>query len=369
MAPVTASTSNFDTLLTELDKRRKLVRDYLLNHAYAAQFRPTHIHDAALSYIKGGGKSLRAAVLMLSCGAVGGDELVALPAAAGVEIYHTWTLVHDDVIDKDDRRRGLPTVHNEFTQRAASDLDWHGADAEHYGLAVAMLTGDLQQGWAWLLFFDLFNKNHVDAGLVLRLVTELATRVHTTLIEGETLDIQFSRSPVGALTEEQVTDMLWKKTGVLYEFAGRVGAAIGLNNADPNLPETQAIARFCSQSGTAFQIQDDILGILGDEAQLGKPVGSDIREGKNTLLTLKALSRADEAQRAQMLSVLGNHHASADDIARVTQMFRDLGVIDYAQQTARSHIDHALESLNILPSSPHKHLLQQWAEYLIERRY
>jgi geranylgeranyl diphosphate synthase, type I len=366
---VTSTNPKFAELLIELDKRRELVRDYLLNHEYARQFQPAHIRDAAFSYLKGGGKSLRAAVLMLSCGAVGGDELVALPAAAGVEIYHTWTLVHDDVIDKDDRRRGSPTVHTEFARRAVTDLGWQGADAEHYGLSVAMLTGDLQQGWSWLLFFDLFNKRGVDPALVLRLVTELATRVHTTLIEGETLDIQYSRYPVGTLSEQAVTDMLWKKTGVLYEFAGRVGAAIGLNNADPNLPEAQAISRFCSQCGTAFQIQDDILGILGDEAQLGKPVGSDIREGKNTLLTLKALTLANAQQREMMLKVLGNSQASHEDILRVTQLMRDLGVVDYAQDNARRHIGEALETLEALPDSTNKHLLQQWAEYLVERQY
>jgi len=340
-----------------------------MNHEYAHLFRPAHIHDAALSYLKGGGKSLRAAVLMLSCGAVGGDELIALPAAAAIEIYHTWTLVHDDVIDKDDRRRGAPTVHTEFARRATSDLGWQGADAEHYGLSIAMLTGDLQQGWSWLLFFDLFNKNNVNPALVLQLVTELATRVHTNLIEGETLDIQYSHYPVGKLSEDEVTNMLWKKTGVLYEFAGRVGAAIGLNDANPNLAYTRAIADFCSRSGTAFQIQDDILGILGDEAQLGKPVGSDIREGKNTLLTLKALSLANSQQRETLLSALGHHDAAHDDIVKVIELMRDLGVVDYAQQTAHRHIEQAIESLDILPDSEYKHLLVDWAEYLVERRY
>ncbi|NWF69719.1 MAG: polyprenyl synthetase family protein [Chloroflexi bacterium] len=359
----------FDFLLAELDKRKKLVKDYLLQDPYADSFRPAHIRDAAFSYLKGGGKSLRAAVLLLSCGAVGGDEMIALPAAAGVEIYHTWTLVHDDVIDKDDRRRGAPTVHTEFTQRAAADLGWTGEDAAHYGLSIAMLVGDLQQGWSWHLFFDLFNKNKVHPALVLSLVTELSTYVHTTLIEGETLDIQFSRSPVGSLSEQAVTDMLWKKTGVLYEFAGRAGAAIGLGDADANIPVARAIATFCSRCGTAFQIQDDILGILGDESQLGKPVGSDIREGKNTLLTLRALSSASSAQRAFMLGVLGNSDASPQAIAEVTQMMRDLKVIDYAQQTARQHIDHALESLHILPDSQYKQLLQLWAEYLVERQF
>ena len=132
-----------------------------------------------------------------------------------------------------------------------------------------------------------------------------------------------------AVSEEAVLDMLWKKTGALYEFAGRAGAAIALNEAAPrHRRKSQAIARFGSLCGAAFQIQDDILGIVGDASQLGKPVGSDIREGKSTLLTLKALERADEGQRrAHHAQRLGDAATSAEDIAAVSALMRDLGVI------------------------------------------
>jgi geranylgeranyl diphosphate synthase, type I len=356
----------YDFLLEQLGRRKQLVQQYLMQEEYQQRFRPAHIRDAALSYLRMGGKSLRAAVLLLSCGAVGGDEEIALPAAAAVEMYHTWTLVHDDVIDRDERRRGTPTVHVEFTDRAQTDLGLQGEEARHYGMSVAMLTGDLQQGWSWSLMFELYLKNRVDPGLVLTLTQEMATYVHPTLIEGEILDVQFSHHAERP-TEAMVTDMLWRKTGVLYEFCGRAGAAIGLNDPNPEHPQTKAIRRFCSLSGTAFQIQDDILGVIGDAQKLGKPVGSDVREGKNTLLTLRTLERADERQRAFLDRTLGDPAASADEVAQVVDLMRDLGVIDDVQRLAHSYIDEAREQLLALPPSPQRELLDLWARYVVER--
>ncbi len=359
----------FDYLLAEIQRRHKLVQEYLNQTEYAGLFRPEHIHDAAYSYIRKGGKSLRPTVLLLSCGAVGGDEQSALPAAAAVEVYHTWTLVHDDIIDKDDKRRGAPTLHEEFTLRAQTDLGWTGQDARHYGLSLALLAGDMQQAWAWALLFELYTKYHVDPGLVIQLAFELATHVQALLVEGETLDVQYSKNFDAELNESMVISMLWRKTGVLYEFAGRAGAAIGLGDTNPDIPVVKAIKNFCGSAGTAFQIQDDILGIVGDESQLGKPVGSDIREGKRTLITLKALEIADEPARQILQKTLGNPHASLDDIQVVTDLLRELGAIEYTQTLARQYIEQALESLALVHDSPYKKLLEQWAEYLIERKF
>jgi len=169
--------------------------------------------------------------------------------------------------------------------------------------------------------------------------------------------------------EAEVVDMLWKKTGVLYEFAGRAGAAIALNSADSELPEARALARFCSLCGTAFQIQDDILGLVGDTEQLGKPVGSDIREGKSTLLTLKALQLADEGQGARLQATLGDAGASDAAISEIAQLMRDLGVIKYAQAISHKYVDEALAHLRPLPDSEYKVLLRSWANYLIERDF
>ncbi len=358
----------FDELLDAVESRKRILLDYLLQERFAERFRPAHIRDAVYSYLIGGGKSLRPAVAMLACGALGGDESQAVPVAAAIEIYHTWTLVHDDVIDRDDTRRGQPTVHRDFARRAMEEFGWQRDAAEHYGTTIAMLTGDVQQAWAWSLLFEAHLERGVSAEIVLRLAQELASQVTPLLVEGEALDVQYSGRP-RQLNEELVLDMLWKKTGALYEFAGRSGAAVALNNADANLPEAQAIARFGSVCGIAFQIQDDILGVIGDAGQLGKPVGSDIREGKSTLLTLKALEQADERQREQLLRTLGDAAASADDIGSVSALMREMGVIRYAQELSHRYVNEALSHLNILPDNEYRRLLRLWAEYLIAREF
>ena len=367
-AAATRSQQNFEALLQAVDERKVLMMDYLLQERFVQRFRPDHIRDAVYSYVKSGGKSLRPAVAMLACGAVGGDESQALPMAAAIEIYHTWTLVHDDVIDKDQTRRGVPTVHTEYAQKAHDEFGWQGADADHYGMTIAMLTGDVQQAWSWSLMFEAFTERGASAEVVLHLAQEMASYVTPMLVEGETLDVQFSNTQK-ELTEDLVIDMLWKKTGVLYEFAGRAGAAIGLGDANPDIPVVKAIGKFCSLCGTAFQIQDDILGIVGDAKQLGKPVGSDIREGKYTVLTLKALDEADESQRNTILETLGNGKASEESISKVTNLLRELDVIRYAQDISRTYVDDAVQYLQTIPDSEYKTLLGHWAEYLINREF
>ena len=358
----------FDSLLDAVAQRKKLLLEYLMQERFVRRFRPDHIRDAVYSYVKSGGKSLRPAVAMLACGALGGDESQALPVAAAIEMYHTWTLVHDDVIDRDETRRGIPTVHCDFAQRAATEFGWSEVNAEHYGRTIAMLTGDVQQSWSWSLLFEAHLERGVPAEVVLQLAQELASHVTPLLVEGETLDVQYSGTD-RQLSEELVIEMLRKKTGVLYEFAGRAGAAIALNDPDGDLPEVKAIASFCSLCGTAFQIQDDILGVVGDASQLGKPVGSDIREGKSTLLTLKALELADDVQRGRIRRTLGHDAASAADLQMMTEILRELGVIRYAQEISRRYVAEALQQLHALPDNRYRRLLAQWAEYLIEREF
>src|SRR5258708_34861820 len=111
--------------------------------------------------------------MMISCGAVGGNEKVAIPAAAGIQVYHTWTLVHDDIIDRDDRRRGAPTVHVEFAERGAKEFGFKGAEAEHYGHVIGILAGDVQQSWSYMLCHELETKYGIDPALVFKLIRRL----------------------------------------------------------------------------------------------------------------------------------------------------------------------------------------------------
>ena len=360
---------DYEAFKTELSKRKEKVYRYLSSSRFQDLFRPEHIRNSVYSYMNQGGKSLRPAVLLFSCGAVGGDEEKAIPAAAAIEIFHTWTIVHDDIIDRDTKRRGGPTVHEEFRKKAISEFHYDELDAAHYGISIAMLAGDMQQGWAVSVLSELPQNNGIDPYLVLYLIRDSEMRVQSTLIEGQVLDIQYSKLPIDLLNEGQILDMLWKKTGVLYEFASKAGAMLGLNTCDPDHPLVTAVSSFASKCGIAFQLQDDILGIVGDEKVLGKPVGSDIREGKRTTILYHAFKNADSEQKDQLIRIFGNEQADRIDIEKAKVLLRDLGGIESTQKLAVSYVKDSLVHLNKLPESKYKDMLSLWADYMIEREF
>jgi len=357
-----------EAFFAALDERCDWIRDYLLDPRFQGRFHPPEMGWAATAYVRYGGKRLRPAILLFSCGAVGGDERLALPAAAAVEIFHTWTLVHDDIIDRDAIRRGEATVHEFFArERAVGRAALSEPDARHYGVSLAILTGDIQHGWGVSLMAELTRLSGLPADLTLDLIDELDTRVLNTLVEGEVLDIQFALQPVETLSPEMIEDMLWRKTGALYEFCGMAGAMIGLRRR--SAPEIEAVGRFAALCGTAFQLQDDILGVTGNQRTLGKPVGSDLREGKKTLVIHHAFQRATPAQRERLSQILGNGSAGEDDVREAVRLLRDLGAVESVSQRARSLIESAMEHLERLPDTSYRDLLRRWADYMIAREF
>ena len=353
----------------ELDLRCKRIQDYILEPRFVDRFHPVDIQWAVTAYVRYGGKRLRPAILLFACGAVGGDENQALPAAAAVEIFHTWTLVHDDIIDRDPTRRGQDTVHEHYYNKGLENdnpIRLTPEEARHYGISVAILTGDIQHGWGISLMAELTSRHGVDPLITLRLINELDTKVLNTLVEGEVLDIQFAHRSIESLTPQLIEDMLWKKTGALYEFCGRAGAMIGIGGEHEYV---DSVAKFAALCGTAFQLQDDILGVIGKEEALGKPVGSDLREGKRTLVVYQAWYNASPTQRRLLMDVLGNPHASEKKVKQTIQLLRDLGGIDYVANRARCLIEEASTHLGLLPDTPYRDLLSQWADYMIQREF
>jgi len=360
----------YQNFLKELNETEKLVTKYISDQAVSGiRIKPPVIETGTMSYVKHGGKRLRPSVLMLSCMAVGGSKEMALPAAAAVELFHTWTLVHDDIIDNDNLRRGKETVHITAGKYGEKQLNLDPVVAKKYGIDSAILTGDVQHGWSVSLLSDNLPKAGVRHDVALHLITLLQVNVLRTLVEGEMLDVEFGLcSDVQKLSDDQILDMLWKKTGILYEYCGIAGALIGKNILEYD-NQVEALKEFCSLCGTAFQVRDDILGLVGKEAELGKPVGSDIREGKKTLLVREALTNANESQKAEILSILGNSHATGGEIERITTVIADLGGVEKARKIAQEYVNKALPKLEHLPSSSSRDLLYDWANYMIDRSY
>jgi len=363
---------NFNDFLYFLSKVEKEIPNFIMKNCQNRQnFNPKIIERSVTSYIKRGGKRLRPAVLLMACGAVGGEENIAIPAAAAIELFHTWTLVHDDLIDNDHLRRGEPTVHVAAKNMATKDFGFNETQAAKFGQDIAILTGDVQHGWAISLFTEKPLIDEVNPEVLFAIINKLQTEILCTLVHGEVIDVEYGMKQNGILEipEDKIVSMLWMKTGVLYEFAGLAGAMIGKNTTNTSDIEISSIKNFCSNCGTAFQLRDDILGVLGKEKELGKPVGSDIREGKKTTIVRTALLNAGPKETAILKGILGKRNASEEEIRIATKLLLDLGGVQHTHELATQYVEKAIPFLSSIRSSKYKTLLEQWAYYLIERNY
>jgi len=359
--------STQEALREEVERCRRLTEALLQDPAGRSRLAPEHLRRAAYAYLERPAKRLRPALVLMCCRATGGDDAQALPAAAAVEVFHTWTLVHDDVIDNDALRRGQATVHVAAAGWAATELGAGPEAAAAYGRDVAILAGDALQAWATELLLACAQRG-VPERLVLGLAARMQTFLNHRLLEGELLDVQFSYRPVDTLSEEEVLTMLRLKTGVLLEYCATAGAAIGLGCLPGESPLVDGLGEFASLCGVAFQLQDDILGVSGDERKLGKPVGSDLREGKVTTLVLHALKTADAGRRETLRRALGRSQASAAEVADAHRCLVELGSVQYTRDLALGFLRRALQCLHrALPPAPTRDLLEALAEGMVER--
>jgi geranylgeranyl diphosphate synthase type I len=358
---------NTTELLNELKAREVLIRAIFNQERYQRCFRPELLQRAVYSYIERPAKRLRPGILLFCCGAVGGAEEQAMLAAASVEIYHTWTLVHDDIIDNDAKRRGFPTVHEEFRLQGML-LGYSEQEAAELGRSIAILTGDLQQAWSIRLLLDSIELE-VPAAVICDLAQLLTAGVTNRLLEGEALDILFAGEKITELSETAVLNMLELKTGVLYEYAAMAGAAIGLKQTIMENPIIQSLGKFARLAGLAFQLYDDILGITGDEKLLGKPIGSDIREGKRTTIVLHAFQNAGAGERQFLMDNLGNPALLEKDIDKIRQILIDYNGVEHTLGLAERYVSEAVRELAVLPESRYKDLLMAWAQYIVKRDY
>ncbi|MFV2016381.1 MAG: polyprenyl synthetase family protein, partial [Candidatus Heimdallarchaeota archaeon] len=196
--------------------------------------------------------------------------------------------------------------------------------------------------------------------------TKELAQIYTKLCEGQMLDISFEQVPFTDIMEKDVTHMQYLKTGVLFEFSCVTGARIALNKMED--PIISTIREYAKLAGTAFQIQDDIIGILGESDKIGKPVGSDIRVGKRTLIAVHAVTNASNEDKISLLKTLGNMEASDSDIRDCVQLISNIGSIDYARKLAQGMAAKAIDLTTKLPQNQQTELLRDFARYMIERQ-
>lgn len=359
--------------VSELEEK---IKELLKQDKVNSLLKPYEMNESVTSYLYRPAKRLRPAVFLMACGCLNKEVQIdkVLPIALGIELFHTWTLVHDDIIDNDHLRRGDLTVHKKVEQWSMEELGLNAKEAKEYGMDVAILAGDIQQAWAINFFANFASKNMEYASVILKLISLLETEVIDNLIYGEVLDVKYSFAfkdieKFLSLDESEIIHMLWLKTGVLYHFSALAGASVALKTDHIEDPNIVALSEFAGKCGIAFQLQDDILGIVGTEDILGKPIGSDIREGKKTVILLEALKNATAKEKDMICKIVGNKNATDEEIQLVTKLLGELGGIEYTKKLAQKYILEALPYLENIEDSEYKRLLLQWADFMYDREF
>ena len=341
--------------------------DWLLaDDEFPATVRPDYLRDAVRDYPVRGGKRLRPAMLIWSCGLLGGSESAALYPAAAVEVFDNWTLVLDDIIDQDDTRRGAPTSHVKLAAELGGRFSLADDDAERTGRDFAILAGDLQQGWANDLL--LRSAEHgVPPEVTVALGRRFQKLANSDLISGEALDVEFSLRELTGLKSQEVRTMLGLKTGALLQFCTEAGAMIALNTADAEHPDVRKLSEFALAAGIAFLLRVDYLGIFGVYDSLGKALGNDLREGKATVMLLDTLRLASAADREKLLGYIGRETYSDADLDDVRRIMRDSGAAASNEAEAARLAEQARNILRSFPDNPYRQHLLDLVNFLIDR--
>jgi geranylgeranyl diphosphate synthase, type I len=294
--------------------------------------------DEAISELLGGGKRLRAAFCYWGWRAAGGDDRPEIyAAAASLELLHASALVHDDVMDASDTRRGQPSVHRRFAARHAAG-GWRGS-AEAFGTATAILIGDLLLTWA----DQLFHASGLPRG-ALRHGQAVLDAMRAEVISGQYLDLLGQFDGDGTV-DSALRVVRYKSAKYTVERPLHLGVAL----AGPDGAAAAAFTSYGIPLGVAFQLRDDVLGVFGDPEQTGKPAGDDLREGKRTVLVALARQRADPAQRDLLDRRLGDRLLGDAGVREVRSLLTDTGALAECERMIGSSVAEALAALEDAP--------------------
>ncbi len=351
----------------ELEKVCGIVERIIREDDFSDAITPPYLRETVRDYPLRKGKRLRPALLMWSCGLLDGNPENAKFAAAAVEIYHNWTLVHDDIIDNDDFRRGTPTSHCKIAKFAARNFKVGKNISEKFGRDMAMLAGDIQQGWAVAMMLKSVGKRLIPPETGILLARKMQVSAGLELISGEALDIEFTFRK-NKVSSDEIENMYSLKTGALLRFCAEAGAIISTNNDSvEDKARTSKIGDFAATCGIAFQLKDDWLGIYGDEKTIGKPACSDFSERKPTYIFMKALELASKKDRNFLLGMLGKKRYSSGETGEIRNLISVCGAEKETLSRAEKLKSSAIEILLAFKKTNYRTLLVEWAEFVLQR--
>jgi geranylgeranyl diphosphate synthase type I len=298
----------------QIEKNAKIVNKSLNSKLKG---NPKKLYEAAGHLIIHGGKRLRPYMVIRSCQILGGKVSNAMLAASAVEMVHNFTLVHDDIMDNDEMRHGVPTVHKKF------------------GMPVAILAGDVLFSKA----FQIITESKLSTNATTELVSRLA-KACVDVCEGQLLDVKMAEEKRIPTQTEYIT-MISKKTAALFDVSCAMGAICATNKFN----DISNLSSFGKNLGIAFQITDDLIGVMGDPKVTKKPVGNDLREGKKSLPILMAIKSAKGEDKKIILKAFGNSKATRNDLNKAVEVIRSLGIEENVRKQALKYADKAEKSL------------------------
>ena len=325
-------------LLTSINEVKPFIEQRIVESLTAS--RHDRLAAAMMHLILGGGKRMRATLPWLVGRAVGDTHSGLLDIGAAIETIHNFTLVHDDIMDDDEIRRGRNAVHIE------------------YDMPTAINAGDAMLAIA---FERLVMSANIELHDIPSLVNRIAWMVRR-VSEGQQLDIEFETRD--RVTEDEYIEMIEGKTAVMFQICAELGARVA--GADDEVIE--CLAEWGRSVGLCFQLMDDLIDVLSDSATLGKPTGSDVAQGKQTLMVIHALSQPDSEAKARLLSVLGKCEDATEAMVQDgIAALDELGSIAYARERANEYHQHAHACLDRLPDGPAMLALRELTDLQLKR--
>lgn len=302
---------------------------------------PKEVYEMLFPFIQRGGKRIRPMLLLLCCEAVGGDKSKAIRPAALIEMFHSFTLIHDDICDDSLMRRGLPTLHVQ------------------YGIPIAINAGDALYTLLWrgLSTLELQDSNRDQ-------IMKMSAEAFLKVVEGQGIELEWYRKKRFDVGEEEYMRMVGGKTAALIGLSCELGAVIG----NANETTKKALRNFGINLGLAFQIRDDVLNLVGNFEEYQKEIGGDITEGKRTLMVAHTLDAADKKDRAELIDILGKGTRKKTDITRAIELLQKYGAMDYASKKAEELAIAAERDLDAIPDSPTKQSLLELKDFVVSRR-
>lgn len=301
---------------------------------------PKEFYSSVWDLLDRGGKRFRPALTFLSCECVGGRREEAVAAAAAIELLHNMTLVHDDIEDESELRRGKPCIHR------------------IYGVPTAINAGDAML----IKVFEIANSSKIPEARCQKLVAKIAERAYE-ITWGQAFE--FSMRERKQFTEDDVIRILRFKTGALTALSTEAGAIAGGGSEE----DLGNLREFGETIGIAFQIVDDMLNVKGDTKKYGKEIAGDIREGKKTVMAAHLLKEARPKDRRTFLKLLGRKTITKNELSKAVGLYEKYGSISYARAQAESRMENALRALNRLQESEAKSNLSTIAQFLLSRSF